>query len=504
MKSLPPLAAVRRTSPPLVLVADDDVRVLELLKIALSNQGWRVVTAADGDEAIRMARAERPDVAVLDVRMPRKDGLEVCDYLRHDPEDPQVPVVLVSVSGDTEARIEGFARGADDFLPKPFSPKELIARVQRLLARAGEARAQRRRSGELERELVRAQTEARRAQGEARREQRLRELAFGAGRELARVLDADDLADRVLALAHRTLGCGSLALLAPDPDHASGTDELLVQTMRGEAGGACSGARLAAGGELWQLLAGLARPVTRDELERFAEVRAEMAPLAACGAALLAPLRSGSGLEAVLAADERPDGSAFAADDLETLGALCDFAAGALQNARRFRAAQDRTLELVAERATPRERDRLAAAEARGLAERAARDLALPSRERTLVRHAVALGSWSWSEPGRAAIENLRRDDPTRRLARLQELIAAGESLESSPEAPIEERRAVLLTAACVRYAMMRASGRSPFESRTTAMSWTGANLDVAVGEALARAFAEDAAPSEPPAHHAA
>ncbi len=505
MNAIPPLPPNRRTvAPPLVLVAEPDERVLDLLRTALAAQHWRVVTAVDGDEAIRQARKERPDVAVLDVRMPRKDGFEVCDWLRHDPEDPQVPVVLVSAAADTAARVEGLARGADDFLARPFAPQELIARVKRLLVRAGEARAARRRSGELERELVRAQAEARRAQGEAKRELRLRELAFGAGRDLARVLDADDLAERVLELGHRSLGSGTLALLAPDPEHAGG--DLVVQAVRGEPCGPCRGARLASGGELAQILAGLARPAPFAELERFAEARAELAPLAACGGALLAPLRSGSGLEAVLVADERPDGAAFAPADLEALGALCDFAAGALQNARRFRAAQDRALELLAERAVPRERDRLAAAEARACAERAARELELPVRERTLVRHAVALGSWGWSEPGRAALEHLRRDDPTRRLARLRALIEAGESLEAAPEAPPEERRAVLVTAACVRYAMMRASGRSPFESRTTALSWTGAELDAAVGVALERAF-EDAlqpAPTEPPADHAA
>jgi DNA-binding response OmpR family regulator len=479
-----------------VLVADDDARVLELLQIALMNQHWRVVTAADGDEAIRRVVAERPDVAVLDVRMPRKTGLEVCDYLRRDPEDPNVPIVLVSGTADTDARIEGLARGADDFLAKPFSPKELIARVQRLLTRAGEARAQRRRSADLERELARAQAEARRSQGEAKREQRLRELAFGAGRELARVLDTDDLAERILALAQRPLGSGSLSLLAPDLDRTADLG-FTVQAVFGDGARRCPDARIAEGGDLAQLLAGLARPVTLAELERFSELRGEIAPLAACGAALLAPLRSGSGLEAVLLADERPDGVGFASDDLDALGALCDLAATALQNARRFRAAQDRTLELVAERAAPRERDRLAAAEAQDLADRAARLLALPSRERTLVRHAVALGSWGWSEPGRAALENLRRDDPTRRLARLRDLVAEGESLEACEEAPLEERRAVLLTAACVRYAMMRAAGRSPYESWNTALSWTGAGTDTAVGEALGRAFGERSAQRE-------
>ncbi len=503
MTPLPPLATARRIPAPLVLVADDDARVLELLRIALANQQWRVVAAADGNEAIRLARAERPDVAVLDVRMPGKGGLEVCDWLRHDPEDPHVPVVLVSVHGDTEARIDGLSRGADDFLPKPFSPKELIARVQRLLVREGEARIQRRRSGELERELVRAQVEARRAQADARREQRLRALAFGAGRELARVLDADDLADRVLALAHRMLGCGMLALLAPDPDHDP-APTFTVRASRGEHGATRARARIAAGGELAQLLTGLGRPITRADLERFAEVREELAPLSAFGAALLAPLRSGAGLEAVLVADERPDGAAFTADDLESFGALCDLAATALQNADRFRAAQDRALELVAERATPRERDRLAAAEARALAERAARELALPARERALVRHAVALGSWGWSAPGRAAIEDLRRDDPTRRLALLQELVDSGESLDAGNGAPIEERHAMLVTAVCVRYAMMRASGRSPIESRTTALAWTGACLDGLVSEALARAFGESPAAAVSAGHQAA
>lgn len=496
MNTLSPLAAVRRTPAPLVLVADDDARVLELLQIALMNQHWRVVTAVDGDEAIRRALAERPDVAVLDVRMPRKSGLEVCEYLRHDPEDPDVPIVLVSGTGDTEARIEGLSRGADDFLSKPFSPKELIARVQRLLARAGESRAQRRRSQELERELAKAQVEARRAQGEARREQRLRALALSAGRDLARTLDVDDLADRILALAQRSLGCNSVALLAPRPEHGA-EPGLFVQAARGDAGPRCPEARIAEGGELAMLLAGLGRPVTGSDLERLPGLRAELAPLLACGAALLAPLRSGSGLEAVLVADERPDGAAFGAEDLESLSALTDLAATALQNARRFRAAQDRAIELVAERAAPRERDRQAIAEARGIVDRAARALALPARERALVRHAVTLGAWGWSERGRAALDELRRDDPTKRLARLQDLVAAGESLEAGDEAPVEERRGVMLAGVGVRFATMRASGRSAYESWQTALVWTGAGTEPAVSEALAVAYAAERAPDE-------
>jgi DNA-binding response OmpR family regulator len=497
------LTASRKIPAPLVLVADDDARVLELLQIALMKQNWRVVTAADGDEAIRRALAERPDVAVLDVRMPRKSGLEVCDYLRHDPEDPHIPIVLVSGTGDTDARLEGLSRGADDFLSKPFSPKELIARVQRLLSRAGEARAQRRRSSELEHELARAQSETRRAQGEARRAQGLRELAFGAGRELARVLDTDDLADRILSLARRPLGCDSLALLAPDPDPGAATG-FVVQAWRGDSAGRHAAVRIAEGGELATLLGALGRPMTREALQRFPELRGELPSLVAGGAALLAPLRSGSGLEALLIADERPDGAGFGTEELESLGALCDLAASALQNARRFRVAQDRAIELVAERAAPRERDRIAFREARALADRAARELGLPVRDRTLVRHAVGLGSWGWSEQGRAAIAGLKVEDPTHRLGRLQLIVAAGETLELSDEATLEERRAALLTAACVRYATMRASGRSAFESWDTSLAWTGIAADAPLGDALTRAFSELGRPAAADSHCAA
>src|SRR5206468_1644746 len=77
---------------------------------------------------------------VLDVRLPKKSGLEVCELLRQDPDDPHVPIILVSAAAETEARLQGLARGADDYVAKPFSPKELIARIRRLLARSSETR----------------------------------------------------------------------------------------------------------------------------------------------------------------------------------------------------------------------------------------------------------------------------------------------------------------------------------------------------------------------------
>src|SRR5438093_4127852 len=154
-----------------ILVVDDDRRVRELLEIALTAHGFAVLTAADGDEGIKRALGQRPDLVILDVRLPKKSGLEVCDALRGDVDDPSVPIILVSAAVETDARLQAFARGADDYLSKPFSPKELIARIKRLLVRHSESRAAVQRAQDLERELARAQDEARRARVDSRREQ---------------------------------------------------------------------------------------------------------------------------------------------------------------------------------------------------------------------------------------------------------------------------------------------------------------------------------------------
>ena len=112
-------------------MVDDDKHVLELIEVAYTSHGFRVFTAADGHEAMQKTLTEHPDLLVLDVRLPKKTGFEVCEMLRRDPDEIHLPIILVSASGDTDARLKGFVAGADDFLAKPFSPRELIARSRR-------------------------------------------------------------------------------------------------------------------------------------------------------------------------------------------------------------------------------------------------------------------------------------------------------------------------------------------------------------------------------------
>jgi putative two-component system response regulator len=120
------------STPPLVLAADDTDVVRTLFAQLLVSDGYRVVTVSDGDEALVAAQEHRPDVFLLDVRMPGPNGLEVCRRLKSAPETRLTPVILVTGLADTNDRIEGIEAGADDFLTKPVNPYELRARVRAL------------------------------------------------------------------------------------------------------------------------------------------------------------------------------------------------------------------------------------------------------------------------------------------------------------------------------------------------------------------------------------
>ncbi len=121
-----------------ILVADDDGQIRDVVRIALGQAGFTVAEAADGQQALEMARSLTPDLIVLDIGMPEMDGLAVCRELRKSSD---VPVVFLTAHGDEIDRVVGLELGADDYVPKPFSPRELVARVRAILKRASPAQA---------------------------------------------------------------------------------------------------------------------------------------------------------------------------------------------------------------------------------------------------------------------------------------------------------------------------------------------------------------------------
>jgi DNA-binding response OmpR family regulator len=120
---------------PKILIVDDEPDALELLEFNLKAAGYEVLCAEDGKAALKQARVALPDLIILDWMLPEIEGLEVCKLLRRDPNTAAIPVIMLTAKAAEIDRILGLEIGADDYVTKPFSPRELILRVKKMLAR---------------------------------------------------------------------------------------------------------------------------------------------------------------------------------------------------------------------------------------------------------------------------------------------------------------------------------------------------------------------------------
>src|SRR3954447_2717292 len=127
---------MRSISSKRLLVVEDDRPIAELLKHHFSAAGFKVTTTPDGDEALILVDEIKPDLVVLDWMIEGTSGIEVCRRLRRSADTAKLPIIMLTARGDEEDRIRGLETGADDFVPKPFSPKELVARANALLRRS--------------------------------------------------------------------------------------------------------------------------------------------------------------------------------------------------------------------------------------------------------------------------------------------------------------------------------------------------------------------------------
>jgi phosphate regulon transcriptional regulator PhoB len=119
-----------------VLIVEDEPDIRDLLVFHLEREGYQVTKCRSGEEAVRLAQAAPPDLLLLDVMLPEMDGLEVCRRLRRDPHTQAIPIVMLTARGDEMDRVLGLELGADDYVVKPFSPRELVARIRAVLRRA--------------------------------------------------------------------------------------------------------------------------------------------------------------------------------------------------------------------------------------------------------------------------------------------------------------------------------------------------------------------------------
>ena len=125
-----------------ILVVDDEIYIVHILDFSLGMEGYEVLTALDGEQAVEKARAERPDLIVLDIMMPKLDGYETCKILKAGDDTKNIPVILLSAKGRNVDQKIGFEVGADDYITKPFSLRKLVERINALLGQSSPQRLQ--------------------------------------------------------------------------------------------------------------------------------------------------------------------------------------------------------------------------------------------------------------------------------------------------------------------------------------------------------------------------
>ncbi len=118
-----------------ILVVDDEQDLLDLIEYNLRKEGFNVIKAENGEDGIQIAKEMKPDLVLLDIMMPRMDGIEVCDKMREDAELKQIPIIFLTARSDEKTEVEGLNKGADDFITKPISTTKLISKIKAVLRR---------------------------------------------------------------------------------------------------------------------------------------------------------------------------------------------------------------------------------------------------------------------------------------------------------------------------------------------------------------------------------
>jgi two-component system, OmpR family, phosphate regulon response regulator PhoB len=131
-----PSSSANGMAKPLVLIVEDEIDLITLLQYNLEKEGFRTINATDGQEALLLAQEQRPSLILLDWMLPVISGIEVCRQLRRNAETQSIPIIMLTARSDEADKVRGLNSGADDYLAKPFSPSELVARIRAVLRRA--------------------------------------------------------------------------------------------------------------------------------------------------------------------------------------------------------------------------------------------------------------------------------------------------------------------------------------------------------------------------------
>jgi len=332
-----------------ILVVDDDKRVVDLLQISLSQNGYHVTTASTGEEALESVRRETPHLIILDLRLPKKNGYEVCAALKSAKDTAGIPIIMVSATAEVDARLQGLMHGADDYLTKPFSPKELLIKVRRIFERLERAENLSIKNQELETEVARNREDLVVRNKELRFQVFSLETLMGLTHQLNSSLDLEALLSTVILSVVGQLRVNSACLFLSDEREDpkrldamtfKGVKEDLVRSIHFEYQDEFLRAVRPVDGEE-------GRPVRLHDLSEDPSLEKSVGPLYAAGFTLVCPVMMKRKLTALLAVGEKVSGQEFHSTDLEMVKALSESAGIAIENARLFKDLQETYLATV-------------------------------------------------------------------------------------------------------------------------------------------------------------
>lgn len=327
-----------------VLVVDDDPNVVEIITESLQSRGYSTVSAYDGITALEKYDEHKPDLVVLDVVLPRKDGFKVCDEIRAKDIHSDIPVIMISGNSIPDSMFEGYRSGAQDYIKKPFSIKEVLAKVDNFLEQADGKKNLREQNEILEGELQKGQEDYERVNRELKKKVLSMRTLFDLNQDLNRIRDPEELTHAFFLTIIGQLGAGSVALFSPENGNGEylscvggkGTRSSILQTIRlsGHTGLAKN---LLENPDVLNL-------IDRGMPEESERERLFMKNI---GFTHCFPLIVKSNLIGILFIGEKISKQPYSDTDLEIFKSLCNSAATGLENARLYSELQNTYLSTI-------------------------------------------------------------------------------------------------------------------------------------------------------------
>jgi len=327
-----------------ILLVDDDPNVVEILSESLRGKGYDVESASDGDEAIAKYDSFQPDLVVLDVVLPKKDGFEVCDEIRARDIHRDVPVIMISANSIQDSMLKGLRSGAQDYIKKPFSLKEILAKIEDYLTQGRRKKDLREQNSMLEGEVQKGHADYARINRELKKKVLDMRSLFGLSQDLNRLRDPEDLIRVFCLTVIGQLGVSSVALFYAYDER---DDYLSYAGGSGVSNNLLQSVRLSREIALSKYLLGKQSVIRLADEALPPEANREAVFLVQFGLDNAYPLIVKSRLIGIVFIGAKVNRQAYTADEIELFRSICTSAATGLENGRLYSELQATYLSTV-------------------------------------------------------------------------------------------------------------------------------------------------------------